>query len=241
MLIAIPSKGRCNRVKSARVLPSATLFVPESEADAYKINNRCEVVAVPESVRGITRTRNYILDWADQAGEPWVVMIDDDVNAQGYCKFYSEAMKHRKLSGEDWRREFLKLFELSEDLGYSIWGVATQAAPRAVYPYKPILFRSYVTASCMGLRIENGIRFDESFPVKEDYELNLRMIRDEGGVLAARYLYWSNSHWKDEGGCKDYRSQEMEADCIARLIKMYPRMIRKVTRGGSEYSIHLDF
>lgn len=34
---------------------------------------------------------------------------------------------------------------------------------------------------------------------------------------------------------------QMEMDAINKLMKMYPNSIRKVTRGGSKYSIHLDF
>lgn len=37
------------------------------------------------------------------------------------------------------------------------------------------------------------------------------------------------------------RLGDMEMDAINKLMKMYPNSIRKVTRGGSKYSIHLDF
>jgi hypothetical protein len=32
-----------------------------------------------------------------------------------------------------------------------MWGVKTESAPRSVHPYKPILTKTYLTASCMGL------------------------------------------------------------------------------------------
>jgi len=77
--------------------------------------------------------------------------------------------------------------------------------------------------------------------VKEDYELCLRHIKERGGIVAARYVFWQNEHWKKSGGCVDYRTQAMEADCIRRLMRMYPGMIRQVKKGGSKYSIMLDF
>lgn len=110
-----------------------------------------------------------------------------------------------------------------------------------VYGEKHIFFRSYLTASCMGVLNYTKIRFNEEFKVKEDYEMGLRCVKEDGGFLAARYFFWENSHWTDDGGCKDYRTQEMEMDAINKLMKMYPNSIRKVTRGGSKYSIHLDF
>ena len=53
--------------------------------------------------------------------------------------------------------------------------------------------------------------------------------------------YWENGHWDDPGGCKTYRTQAMEEDAIRRLMRMYPGMIRRVDRGGTGFSIQLDF
>ena len=234
MLIAIPSKGRAGQVKTQKILQTAVVYVPALEKPAYEAAGASNVVAVPNDVQGITATRNWILRNTD---EQWVVMVDDDVKAQGYFEMGDTKAKHRKMSEEQWLLEFAKLFELTEDLGYRIWGVSTDGALRSVYPYKPLLWKSYVTASCMGI-INNGKTFfDETFKVKEDYELNLRCIAEDGGVVAARYLYWCNSHWHDDGGCKDYRTQEMEADAIRRLQRMYPGMIRATKRQNSEYCI----
>lgn len=239
MLIAIPSKGRAGKVKSQKVLPCAVIYVPESEVDDYEAMGTQNVVGVPDSVRGITATRNWILDNTDQG---WVVFVDDDVKSQGWKDLGDENAKARKMNEEEWLQSFTRLFEMTEDLGFRIWGTSTDGAIRSVYPWKPFIWHTYVTASMMGiLNDERRTRFDESFRVKEDYELCLRCIKEDGGIVGARYLYWQNSHWTDEGGCKGYRTQEMEREAIDRLVKMYPGMIRKITRGGSEYSISLDF
>jgi glycosyltransferase involved in cell wall biosynthesis len=239
VIIAIPSKGRPMDVKSTKVLTSAVLFVPEAEVPDYRKGNpKTQIVGVPARVRGITATRNWILD---NAKDRWVVMADDDLMAQGYVKLHAHNGEVRKLTEAEWIGEIVKLFEITEQMKLRIWGVATQAALRAVYPWKPILFRSYVTASFMGIVNDGRTRFDERFIVKEDYELNLRCIKEDGGIVAARYLFWQNTHWTDPGGCADYRTQIIELRCIKLLSKLYPGMIRRVTRGGSHYSINLEF
>lgn len=239
MIWAVPSKGRAGKVSTLKVVPFAVLFVPEYEQKDYqKCYPNADIRVVPSSVIGITATRNWILD---NANDDSVVMVDDDAKQCGWCKMHEEKVEHLKLSPQVWWEESQRLFELTRSLGYRLWGVATQAAPRSVYPYKPILFRSYVTASCCGICNESGVRFDESFKVKEDYELNLRCVVEDGGVVAARHLYWSNSHWHDDGGCKEYRTQAMEKDAIDRLKKKYPSMVRRVNRGGSEWSVDLVF
>jgi len=238
MLIAIPSKGRPTKCRSASLIQSASVFVPESEANDYRRCGVNNVIPVPDSIHGITCTRNWILNSTD---DRWVVFIDDDYKNVGWCKLHYSYAEHRRLPEPVLIAEFVRLFELTEQLNLRIWGVATQSAPRSIYPYKPFLFRRYVTASCMGMLNIPGFRFDEGFPVKEDYELCLRCIRDFGGVLAAQYWYWENEHWTTEGGCKSYRTQQMERYCIRKLQELYPGMIHRITRGGAEYSIELDF
>lgn len=237
MLVAIPSKGRAGKVKSQWYITSASVFVPGLEVEAYEKTGAVNVVGVPMSVRGITATRNWILD---NTGDERVVFIDDDLKTAGWNELLSHYAKKRSLTEQEMVGEWVKLFEVAEGLDYRIWGLSTVSATRSIYPYRPFIFHTYVTASCMGI-INRGLRFDESFPVKEDYELCLRCIKEDGGVVGARYLYWENEHWAGEGGCRDYRTQEMEEDAIKRLMRMYPGLIRRVTRGGSEYSIELDF
>jgi hypothetical protein len=239
MLIAIPSKGRPNRVKSQKILPSAHVFVPASEIGDYKKAGVRNLVSVPDSIRGITNTRNWILA---NARDKWVVMLDDDVKRAGWVRLDKQNSSYHPLPNEAaWLAEMVRLFDLTEQLKYRIWGVATQSAPRAIYPWKPILFRSYVTASFMGIVNDGRTKFDERFKVKEDYELALRCVKEDGGVVAARYLFWENSHWTDAGGCAAYRTQLLELRCIKLLVSLYPGMIRRVTRGGSTYSVDLDF
>ncbi len=242
MLIAIPSKGRPLIGRSAKTLASAILFVPESEREGYaKGHPGREIVPVPADVRGITRTRNWILDWAEKRGERWVVMVDDDLKVAGWIRLGYAKGKHRKLTSEAWEAEFVRLFEVMEGMSFRVWGLKTESAIRSTYPYRPFIFHTYLTASCMGILNDGRTRFEESFPVKEDYELGLRLIREDGGILGARYLYWENDHWTREGGCKSYRTQAVEEEAIRRLIAKYPGMIRRVRRGGSEYSIEIEF
>ena len=237
MLIAIPSKGRAGNVQSLDRLLNGTLYVPENEAQDYR---RCypNVIAVPGDIRGITKTRNWILKNTD---DRWVVFADDDAKTVGWTELLEEHGKQRQLSAQEVTGEFIKLFEITEGMRYRIWGVATQAALRSVYPWSPFLFQSYVTGSCMGIINDGKTLFDEDFPVKEDYELCLRCIYEDGGIVAARYMYFECEHWTTDGGCKDYRTQEMEAKAIRNLIKKYGRCIRQITRHGSGYSIELNF
>lgn len=236
MLIAIPSKNRAGKTTSEKILPNATYFVPESQKYLYSYVKN--VIGVPKEILGITATRNWILK---NTSEKRVVFIDDDVKSAGYTKMFSRNAKGISIKSEKfWLKEFEKLFDITEQLGYKIWGVKTESATRTVYPYKPFLLKGYTTASCMGIINDGEYLFDENFPVKEDYEICLRHIVEKGGILAARYIHWENNHWELDGGCKDYRTVAMEKDCIKRLIKKYPRMVSSVKRKANEFTIRLN-
>jgi hypothetical protein len=238
MLIAVPSKGRAGLTTTNKILPNmSTFFIPESEYHQYNgiVKN---IVCVPKEVMGITATRNWILKNTD---ETWVVFLDDDAKNVGYNKLEDRKTKKIEVREEGfWIEEFLKFFDLTEQLGYKIWGTRTESSPRGTYPYKPFLTRSYVTASCMGIVNDGEYLFNPEFKVKEDYEICLRHIRDKGGILAVRYLHWENEHWTTDGGCKDYRTIEMERDAIKMLIKLYPSMISSAKRKANEFTIKLN-
>jgi len=237
MLIAVPSKGRAGLTTTDKILPNCTFFIPESEYHQYKgiVKN---IVCVPKEVQGITATRNWILKNTD---EIWVVFLDDDAKFTGYNKLEARNTKKIEVRNEGfWHEEFVKYFDLNGQLGYKIWGIRTESATNGTHPYKPILLKGYVTASCMGMINDGEYLFDEDFKVKEDYEICLRHIRDKGGILAIRYLHWENDHWGKDGGCKDYRTVDMERDAIKRLIKMYPGMIASAKRKANEFTIRLN-
>ena len=237
MLIAVPSKNRAGRTKTDKVLPNyATFFVPESEVHNYKYVKN--VIAVPKDIKGITATRNWILK---NTSERLVVFLDDDVKTCGYTKLERYQSKKVEIKDEGfWYEEFTKCFDVCEQMGYKIWGLKTEAAPRSVYPYKPFLFKTYVTASCMGMINDGEFLFDENYKVKEDYEICLRHIKKYNGILGVRYIHWENEHWTTDGGCKDYRTIQMEKEAIKMLNKQYPSMIAKAKRKANEFTITLN-
>lgn len=236
MKVCIPSKGRAGACASLKILPSAYVFVPASEGAAYRRFYQ-NVIDVPIEIRGITATRNFILNHFP--GE-YIVMIDDDVKAAGFIDMGSRKGVQIKIGDESvWEGEFKKWFAMCDAMGYKIWGLKTESARRSTYPYRPFLTKTYVTASCMGIVNDGKYRFDEDFKVKEDYEICLRHIKNEGGILGVRYMHWENEHWEKAGGCKAYRTVEMERDAIKRLIKMYPGMVKSVTMKNSIFTIKL--
>ena len=60
--IAIPSKGRAGFITSQKIFKSGVLYIPESELMQYSIYPN-KIVKIPNEVKGITQTRNWILNY----------------------------------------------------------------------------------------------------------------------------------------------------------------------------------
>ena len=98
VLVAVPSKGRAGAVRTQAVLPDCSVFVPVLGVEAYRQAGARNVVGVPNEVRGITATRNWILR---NIRDRWVVMIDDD-RTHGWVELLPHAPMKQTLTAAQW-------------------------------------------------------------------------------------------------------------------------------------------
>ena len=105
--------------------------------------------------------------------------------------------------------------------------------------FKPISFNGSINGSVLGI-LNNGSKFDENFPVKEDFEFILRNYYKNGGFLKFNFFYWRTKHWANKGGCVDYRTNEMEEEAIKKLSRSYQKNI-KTGKNKNKYHLSLKF
>ena len=234
--ICIPSKGRAGLMTSQKVFKSATIFVPESEVAQYKIYSN-EVIGIPNEIRGITATRNWILKNTKQN----VFFIDDDFQYGGYVERLTEIYTIKKIYDESvYIKEIKRLFEVSEQLDSKIIGFFTSGNNLTLYPYNPFLFIGVCLGSCMGVINDGSYYFDETYEVKEDYELSLRHILERGLIVRSNILFMQHEHTQMAGGCRDSKRIDKEKVAIKKLIKEYPNMIKEAKHRGTSFSIQLN-
>jgi hypothetical protein len=206
---------------TANIFSTAVFYVPESQFHDYRERISNPIVKVPESISGITKTRNWILNKNPNEN---IVFIDDDIMEIGTF------IKGERIKLDDKEplliREFEKLFEVAQGFDVNIFGVENGGNKFANHPLQPISLKSIINASCMGIINNGSIFFDERFPVKEDYDLVLREYKKTGLSLKAKYFYIRTEHWENNGGCVDYRTDKMEEDAISLLQQRYPLNIK---------------
>tara|TARA_R110000751_G_scaffold213421_1_gene316984 strand:+ start:54 stop:773 length:720 start_codon:yes stop_codon:yes gene_type:complete len=234
--ICIPSKGRAGLITSHKVFKSATIFVPKNEVEQYKIYSN-EIIGVPNEIKGITATRNWILKNTNKD----VFFIDDDFQDGGYVERLTEQYTRKHITDENiYIKEIYKLFEMSYQLGSKINGFFTTNNNLTLYPFQPFLFTGVCLGSCMGVVNDGSYYFDEDYEVKEDYELTLRHLVDKGLTVRSNVLFMQHEHTQLKGGCRDSNRIQKEKVAIKNLIKKYPNMIKEAKHRGTSFSIQLN-
>jgi hypothetical protein len=235
--IAIPSKGRAGLITSQKIFKSATLYIPESELMQYSIYSN-KIVTIPINIKGITETRNWILKYNHNKN---VFFLDDDLQIGGYFEKYEEKYKCIKLVDEEiYKNEIRKLFEVCEQTNSKICGLFTVNNAMSCYSYNPFLFNGVCLGSCMGIINDGTYYFDETFEVKEDYELSLRHLTERGITVRSNIIFMQHEHTQTKGGCRDSKRIDKEKTAIKRLIEMYPGMIKEAKHRGTSFSIQLN-
>lgn len=234
--IAIPSKGRAGIITTQEIFKSAIIFVPENELTQYSIYSN-KIVGVPIQVKGITATRNWILKNTKRN----VFFLDDDFEYGGYVQRTNEKYKVIRLKDElIYIREIEKLFEVTEQCNAKIFGLFTVGNNLTNYAYNPFLFNGVCLGSCMGIINDGSYYFDESYEVKEDYELTLRHFTERGLTVRSNVIFMQHEHTQLRGGCRDSKRIDKEKTAIKKLIKTYPNMIKEAKHRGTSFAIQLN-
>jgi hypothetical protein len=235
--VAIPSKGRAGLITTNKIFKNATLYVPESELMQYSIY-RNKLVGVPNSVKGITATRNYILN----CNKKNVFFIDDDLQYFGYVARTDEKYKVIKITDENIAyKEIDKLFEVAYNIDSKLIGFFTVGNNLTNYSFNPFLFNGVCLGSCMGIINDGTYYFDEEYEVKEDYELTLRNLKDGKSTVRSNIIFMQHEHTKLAGGCRDSNRINKEKKALKMLLKQYPGMIKEAKHRGTSFSIQLNY
>lgn len=234
--ICIPSKGRAGLITSNQIFLSGILYVPMSEIAQYKIYNN-KIVGIPNEVKGITQTRNWIL----KNNPNNVFFLDDDLQYGGYVERTQLKYKVKRIDDEfTYIDEIAKLFDVCYQVNSKILGLFTVGNNLTNYSYNPFLFNGICLGSCMGIINDGTYYFDETYEVKEDYELTLRHLNERGITVRSNILFMQHEHTQMQGGCRDSNRIIKEKTAIKKLIHQYPGMIKEARHRGTNFAIQLN-
>lgn len=173
-----------------------------------------ELKLIPSGkVKDIATTRNWILDNKES---DYVVMVDDDIKA-----FYFMIKRQRvKLSPLELIYQIENGIQISEDCGSGLFGMNVQCDPMFYRISTPFSFNAPVLGPFITI-LDTNLRYDETLPLKEDYDFFIQQLRKNRKAIRANFLTYDADHLKLSGGCQTYRNPELEKEQNKLLIKKW--------------------
>lgn len=233
MRIIVPSAGRAGQMLTHKVFKVDAVYVPMAEVKDYQTAYPDLTIAgVPDEIKGITKTRNFMLN---AETDKHLIQVDDDVE---YFFMFENA---QVLKIEDWGRIKLLLenmFIMAEEIGANLWGLQLANDPRFYREYSPFSLTSICVANLFGM-INDGQRFDERFIVKEDYDYSIMSLYKHRKILKFQKFGVKVQHLTNEGGCVAYRTREVEEEAFQLLKKKWGSRVVKRQGNKNFVRVHI--
>ena len=227
--IVTPSKGRASNVITTKLIPDLTLVVPAREVDEYKEHNPdVEVIAEPDHVRGITASRQFILETFDN-----VFMIDDDIVSMR-CLYTEEGEEYAITDPVDVKCLIQRCADIASDVGAKMFGFANLRSPAHYVSHSPVSFTGYLNASYTGYLKGHNLAYDVSYPEGEDHYMScLNVYKNRYMFIDHRYCFVTAGNFSAEGGCNLDRTREDMLLTTLKLRKTFGNVInvKKPTAG----------
>lgn len=103
--------------------------------------------------------------------------------------------------------------------------------PNAFFMSNTIDRRNLFVGTIIGIENNKRLRFDETFSIKEDYEISLRLI--QMGYNAIRFnAFTVEANHRSKGGCEEARAAGRNIKNCADLLERYPTLIKPSNRKG---------
>lgn len=227
----ILSRGRSDTITTHRLMPYATLVVPESEYEDY-VHIGLEIVTVPDEIIGLGPLRNWVLD---HFKEKIIIMADDDItHVWVNCRKTGVKIK----DPEQIEQILYSAAQCAEDLGTSCFGFSQVWDVRKYKATEPFDLCGWV-GGVIGV-IGRDIRFlEHKFKVDVDFCLR---------TLLKKRILWKDNRFsfvqgrdKNKGGNSLFRtSAEVEKE-IAYLEHRWGKYFkRRLSKAGEITNIRVQ-
>lgn len=213
--------------KRAGIVDTLKLFKPKTVTvwvhnfefkDYEKAYPSEHIMPLPDSTKGnLPRVKNHILNCQFGVNPDAVLILDDDISKIGYW----QDKKPVYLEGPGLIRFIEKYSRLCQEWGYKLWGVNVNFDKQCYREYTPFSTLSYVSSSFSCFLKGNRLRYDERFPLKEDYDMTFQQCLAHRGLMRVNKAWYVKKSAENVGGCATYRSIEREREQLLLLQKKW--------------------
>lgn len=227
MRVVVPSMGRTFDLRTIFDLWEAGLkpwiYVPQREVNAYKIAcpTGTHVVGVPDKIKGIALTRQYILDTFDSDLHESLVMVDDDLSF--HVRRKDDETKFLPATPADIARLF-RCFERQLKYYAHVSMIGRQGGNRVLAdqecarPWHVFGF-NVPEVKAAGATFQKGL-------LQDDFDMTLQLLRAglPNYILSGWAVNQHHGHGAP-GGAASYRTVEDHNKSILQLQKRHPEFV----------------
>jgi hypothetical protein len=235
--IAIPSLGRATTLQNHPMVEHANLCVAEREIDWYKkiCGDGLNYRVYPDTIRGISQTRNWILDNVRQDDDDFILMMDDDVLGIEYGMTTHSRKSHDPIYIKD---VMVHVAQLAIDAGAGVFGFPRNIRYSQRTAMLPFSLRRWVDGCCMGV-IDRELRYDEKVIGKDDFDLCIQVLHKKRIVWLDERWSTIGQHWKLTGGLTTQRTTETEREDVAYLQRKWGRSVVQTNRRQQKNGLYV--
>jgi hypothetical protein len=181
MIAYIPTKSRLN-TNTYKLFENVGIkylhFIEPQEYDLYDIPNK---VNIKENNGGISYVRNFMLNYAKENNEEWVIFCDDDVISFGV------------YNGKTIKKDasiFFDILKIAIKYPFEIVGINyTQHAWHEKNSYS---INKKFAEVCILMNVKNiNWKYRPEFNLKEDRDFALQTIKNGNGILRFNHYWFS--------------------------------------------------
>ena len=226
-VILSPSYKRSSSCFTQKYIKKCLYVVMESEAEEY-LKNGHKIMVCPDSAQGnVSRIRNWILENSPKKN---LVILDDDIKSFG--RFNGN--KPKKMNEEEFYEFLESAFILVEESGAKFWGVNCIGDKGSYREYTPFSLSNFIGGPFQGHILDHDLRYDESLPLKEDYDMVLQQLNKYRKVFRFNFIHYFAKMHENIGGCASYRTLDREKQQMKALRRKWGGDIIKVDSGSSK-------
>ena len=180
--IFIPTKERLNNQKTYNILKELNLnpiLVIEPQEENEAVERDYDFIVLPEDNKGISYSRNYILDYAKNKNFKYICMIDDDI------QFFGEIVPIRKRKkGNEAFLKALEYFKNSKTCGTMQYNQFAWCQP------KPIVYnRGLEVVMFLYMPLLQNVYFEEDTIEDRNFSLDI-ILNHNVKTFRLNHLYF---------------------------------------------------
>jgi hypothetical protein len=228
--IVCPSMGRADDVLTNKIVKDLIIVCPEDEVDKYKEYNDNEIIGHPKEVKGITATRQFIIETFEN-----VFMLDDDVLVMR--KLYDET-PYDTRDNEEIVNVINRTADTCRQIGAYYFGFSSYRQPKDFKSQKPFRFTGFVSGSNTGFLKGHNLKYDIGISDADDYYMScMNVYKNRYMCIDMRYAFVTYENFNCKGGAAQYRNSNTMKEDTLYLRELFGEVIHMKKPTNSKKNI----